>query len=235
MPVSGGSPSASAHPLAALDLSVGGTDIRRQQADVLKREALQLKREGRTTEALQKLREAKAMESGVPPLSFESGMVGGNKMGSRVAGGSAAKVEMDVGLMLAGDEEAEVEVEVGEEDEEDPEMLAALREVGWKEEGLGDTELQGKGRDVQRASGVPVGLGGGRKHGAEGAGRGVGEVDLSAILRGEESEEEVEVEEGDEEDPEIMAALKGVGWEDEGGGKEGRKGVDDEGRGRWRG
>lgn len=193
-----------------------------------KRRALALKREGHLAEAKEELKKAKLMERQLEEQHIFGGEGEGegeesdDDLTALIRGldkenttDTFGSVDLDVSMF--GDignfdhDDDDEGMEVTDLDMDDPEMVAALRSMGWEEEA---TAME---KSITRTSAKPsVAKHGGRTpfHGGAKGQKPAGE-DTEFLDNMEESLDNVETTEDDMEDPYFLSALKAMGFEEE--------------------
>eukprot|EP00897_Mesotaenium_endlicherianum_P008677 jgi/Mesen1/7838/ME000419S07153 len=126
------------------DGAAGGAALQSSVVLGMKQRALQLKREGRLQEAAAQLGQAKAVERQMLDAR-EGAKASAVRSATWQAGGSGSSSSPAADLQAISrfaaanaedeDDGDEIPVEVTEADERSPEMMAALRDLGWAEEG----------------------------------------------------------------------------------------------------
>ncbi|CAM6088330.1 unnamed protein product [Calypogeia fissa] len=116
----------------------------------IKRSALALKKQGRVQEAREELRQAKILEQKLDKMqqNLEASGLQPTASAAKLQKGKGQTPIPDLPLPYAGfvSEDEEEEVEVGADDSMDPELVAALKSVGWQEE---DTFVKDKEPEKQ--------------------------------------------------------------------------------------
>lgn len=185
-----------------------------------KRRALALKREGHLAEAKEELKKAKLMERQLE----EQQMFGGEDeesdeelralihgMDKESSTHSLGVIDMDFSILGNIDHEEDEGMEVTDVDMDDPEMVAALRSMGWEEEAA---QME---KTFQRASAKPSNP----SHDCSTSFHGIRKSQKPAVEHVdflgsmEASLNDVEATEDDMKDPFFLSALKAMGFEEE--------------------
>eukprot|EP00850_Spirogloea_muscicola_P017176 SM000145S00793 [mRNA] locus=s145:177030:180900:+ [translate_table: standard] len=174
-----------------------------EELGACRQRAIALKREGRATEALAEMRRAKALEMALAE-GHQKQQQQQQQQPAPVAKPTTSGSHRDTGGsdMSVDDNNDDNDIDVTDDDLNDPDMAAALADLGWSKDA---DENKGAGRGVQESVlPPPPSL----------------RVPLAVQQLAEAAEEEgeddnVEVTDSDLADPDIAAVLKGLGWKDE--------------------